>query len=253
MYWLLSRLPRNKQNGSLRRAHARAKRAVRSRRPGVEQLEARTLLAALPYGAMPDDTAEYMLGDVYVSVVFMESNPLLSPGDNNPVPQGIGAPAENWATNAIDTIAAVKSRIEQGLQWWEDTLDSVLEGTPAEGRDLLNFEIDWTHADNPVQTGYEPIARNSNDFVLWMYDFLNLVGFNQTGNFSSDIRAYNDFKRQQNEVDWAFTIFVGQDLCARRIVQQGILLRRRTDDGRPGRSPGQHVRPRSGAHVLGPG
>ena len=185
----------------------------RRRLPGFEPLESRSLLTVLPFGAMPDDTGEYMLGDVLVSVVFMESDPTISPGDNNPSPQGIGAPAENWATNTVQTIGAVKQKIQAGLDWWENTLNNVLADTPAAGRDLLNFTIDWTYADNPVRTGYEPIARTSNDFVLWMYDFLNLVGFNQTGNFSTDIRAYNNFKRDgvTQDYDWAFTIFVVND------------------------------------------
>jgi hypothetical protein len=162
---------------------------------------------------MPDDTGEFMLGDVYVNVVFMESDPSLSPGDNNPSPQGRGSPAENWATNSIETIANVKQKIQDGLNWWEQTLTNVLAGTPAAGRDLLDFTVNWTHANNPVHTGYEPIARTSNDFTLWMYDFLNLVGFNQTGNFSTDIRAYNNFSRHQadKDYDWAFTIFVVND------------------------------------------
>ena len=72
---------------------------------------------------------------------------------------------------------------------------------------LLNFHINWQYADNPVHTGYEPIARISNDFMGdslnpmggqgWMYDFLHQVGFDTTGNFSTDIRAFNDYTRQQ--------------------------------------------------------
>jgi hypothetical protein len=90
------------------------------------------------------------------------------------------------------------------LNWWKDTLDQL----PNVRDGLLNFSIDFTHADTPVPTGYEPISRISNDFSLWMYDFLNRVGFNQTGNFSTDIRAFNNFQRQQVGADWAFTIFV---------------------------------------------
>jgi hypothetical protein len=167
----------------------------------VELLEDRALLAALPFGAMPDDTGEYMLGDVHVTVVLMESDPTRAPHDNLPAPQGISAPAENWTTDAI---GAIKSKVEAGMQWWVDTLDAL----PNVRDGLLSFTYDWTHADNPVQTGYEPIARKSNDFALWMYDFLSVVGFNQTGNFSSDIRAFNNFQRLQADADWAFTIFV---------------------------------------------
>ena len=42
--------------------------SARRRVAGLEQLENRSLLAVLPHGAMPDDTGEYMLGDVRVNV-----------------------------------------------------------------------------------------------------------------------------------------------------------------------------------------
>jgi hypothetical protein len=212
MNWFLSLHPGGKSRAGQRAKATSSNRAKRSaarlRKPHLESLETRSLMAALPFGAMPDDTGEYMLGDVFVSVVLLESDPALSPSDNSPQPQGIGAPAEDWASNTLNTIAAVKQKVQDGLDYWEDTLDGVLAGTPSAGRDLLNFTVDWTFADNPLHTGYEPIARQSNDFVLWMYDFLNVVGFNQTGNFSSDIRAYNNFRREQSGSDWAFTIFV---------------------------------------------
>jgi hypothetical protein len=194
--------------------HLRARRSTRALR--VEKLEDRRLLATYtyPYGAQPYDTGEFMLGDVAVNVVFMESNPELAPYDNNlatdPLHPGRGAPSENWTSQAI---AQVKANVTAGLQWWKDTLYSMFPTAPA---NLLNFQINWQHADNPVQTGYEPIARVSDDFYVpsstpqrgWLYDFLTEVGFDYTGNFSSDIRSYNDYTRQTAGADWAFTIFV---------------------------------------------
>ena len=44
----------------------------------------------------------------------------------------------------------------------------------------------------PVHTGYEPITRTSQEFGNWVYDFLGSVGFTQTGNFLTDLRAYNN-------------------------------------------------------------
>jgi len=150
------------------------------------------MLASLPYGAMPDDTAEYMLGNVYVNVVFMESDSSLSPFDSS---------TENW-TQAHRT--ETKQKIQDGLKWWQDTLaaqNSVHTGQ-------LNFVVDYQFADNPVHTGYEPITRRSNDFELWIYDFLDQVGYNSTRDFSRDIRAYNDAVRQSQHADWAYTLFV---------------------------------------------
>ena len=188
----------------------------RCRRLRLEWLEQRNLLASYtyPYGAQSFDTGEFMLGDIAVNVVLMESDPTLAPYDNNPVDHptnpGRGAPVENWTAGAI---AAVKANVTAGLQWWKDTLYNVFPNAPA---NLLNFHINWEHADSPVPTGYEPIARTSDEFLVfngstaggWVYDFLSYVGFDESGNFSADLRSYNDYSRQTAQTDWAFTIFV---------------------------------------------
>ena len=109
---------------------------------GPERLEQRTLFAGMPYGAMPDDTAEYMLGDVYVTVVLMESGTQTNSQNNN---------SETWTPGAI---AGVKQRVAEGLQWWEDTLATRTDNHQ------LNFQIDFTYADSPVTSTYEPITRS---------------------------------------------------------------------------------------------
>ena len=169
-----------------RKTPARPRREARSlhlhrrwRRSVLERLEDRNLLTGMPFGALPDDTAEYMLGDVYVNVVLMESNSNLAPFDVS---------TENWTASEISD---VKSRVTDGLKWWEETLDRM----PNVRDGLLKFTIDWTHADNPVSTGYEPITRQSQEFPLWVYDFLGSVGFAQSGNFLTDLRAYNNAQR----------------------------------------------------------
>ena len=61
---------------SFRRKPTSRRRAAQSApfRPQVEKLESRRLLATLPYGALPEETAEFMLGRAAVTVVFLESN-----------------------------------------------------------------------------------------------------------------------------------------------------------------------------------
>ena len=141
---------------------------------------------------MPDDTGEYMLGDVLVSVVLMESNPALSPFDPS---------TENWTPGLI---ADVKARIAEGLNWWSQSLDAL-----ANVRDgLLTYTIDWTYADNPVQTGFEPISHPSTDFSLWVQDFLATAGFTQGSDFLTNIRAFNNAQRIAHQKHWGFTIFV---------------------------------------------
>ena len=55
---------------------------------GLELLEPRMLLSVVPLGALPQDTGEYMLGDVAVSLVLMESA-----GTEN---------SEDWTSDSID-------------------------------------------------------------------------------------------------------------------------------------------------------
>src|SRR5262245_44493754 len=106
--------PRSTGNFPHRAASTRRMRKdSQRRRMLLERLEDRSLLASLPLGAMPDDTGEYMLGDVLVSVVLMESNSSLSPFD---------ASTENWTPGLI---ASVKSQIEEGLNWWSQSLDAM--------------------------------------------------------------------------------------------------------------------------------
>jgi len=183
-------------------------RSPQRRRLFVEALETRQLLASVPYGAMPDDTGEYLLGDVVVTVVLMDSNSSLAPRDPST--------ESNWSSQEIQD---VKTKVEAGFDWWKSLLAQKSVAMAAD----LNFHVDYTYADTPVQTGYEPINRISNDFYIasasgppngWMYDFLKQVGYTQTGDFSSDLRAYNNARRlagtaaHPGPADWAFTIFV---------------------------------------------
>src|SRR5688572_16677429 len=187
------------QKGRVRgpRAAAGNKKSLRStlrRRLLLEALETRALLTyAPPFGAMPDDTGEFMLGDVVVNVVLMESDPGLAPHDNSPT--GHNFPEENWDGSFADnSIANVKAKVEAGVEWWKETL---LEMFPAAPEDLLTFHFDWEYADDPVLTGYEPIARESSDFYQdslspsggdgWMGDFFEHVGFDLSNNFSANI------------------------------------------------------------------
>ena len=153
------------------------------------------MLSVAPFGAAPDDTGEFMLGDVLVTVVLMESSEKISEVNPN---------TENW-TPAL--IAAAKQKAEIGIKWWEQTLATQFPNSPHH----LQFHFDFTYADNPVLTDYEPIHLPSTSFAFWMYDFLNLVGYNQTGNFTDDIRAFNHSQRLAHGTDWAFTVFVVND------------------------------------------
>ncbi|MCL4201297.1 MAG: dockerin type I repeat-containing protein [Pirellulaceae bacterium] len=182
-------------------------RAGRCAALGVERLEDRRLLTSVPYGALPVDTGEFMLGDVLVTVVLMESSDQISSVNPN---------TENWRP---ETIGAAKSKVVEGMQWWEQTLATQFPNNTAP----LKFHFDFTYADAPVVTNFEPIANPSTYFADhfdpvtatvrqgWIKDFLNLVGHNTTGDFSRDIRAFNHQQRLAHATEWAFTVFVVND------------------------------------------
>ncbi len=164
---------------------ARLKR--KSRRLVVEACEPRRVFAGLPFGALPQDTGEFMLGRVAVTPVFLESN-----GQQD-------ANTENWNSALIQQTL---QNVQTGANWWVDLL--------AEQNSVhsLEFVFDNTYATNPVATRYEPISRPSNDYALWVEEFL--VGVGQTGSTSLEMnmRAFNNAQRQKLSADWAFTIFV---------------------------------------------
>ena len=63
----------------LRNLKRKSKREIYSRHPKTrrlqgEHLEDRALLTAVPLGALPTDTGEFLLGRVAVTPVFFESN-----------------------------------------------------------------------------------------------------------------------------------------------------------------------------------
>jgi hypothetical protein len=153
----------------------------------LELMEPRVLLSSVPFGADYRDNSEFMIGTVHVSVVLLESN------------GAVDANSENWSTTQIQK---VQQQITAGVQWWEQMF--TLQGTSHE----LSFQIDFTYANSPVQTSYEPITRNWQDQTLWIGEFLQQVGFKQTSSIFTDMRNWNHAQRQANDANWAFTVFV---------------------------------------------
>lgn len=143
-------------------------------------------MAGLPYGALPQDTAEFMLGKVAVTPVFLEST------------GGLDASTENWTPQLIQSTLQT---VQAGVNWWADTLD-VQQSVHS-----LDFVFDTTYATNPAPTRYEPINRVSNEYAQWVPEFLAGAGFN-TGNIETDMRAFNNSQRLKMGADWAYTIFV---------------------------------------------
>ncbi|MCA9129320.1 MAG: hypothetical protein KDB22_19675 [Planctomycetales bacterium] len=164
----------------------RARRKKPHHRLQFESLEQRRVLAALPYGASEQDLGEFMLGSVAVTPVFLESNGQLDPS------------SENWSASHIDEVLG---KINEGLDWWVDTLAT--KSTIHE----LSFVVDTTFATTPAETIYEPISRRSNDYSLYVTEFLTSQGFS-SGNLESNIRSFNQAQREKLGTDWSYTMFV---------------------------------------------
>jgi hypothetical protein len=158
-----------------------------TRQPRLEVLETRQLFASLPFGALPADTGEFMLGRIAVTPVLLESDGSI---DQNQY---------DWSSAQIQEVLA---NLQVGLQWWDDLLQ-----TKTTVHDL-EWVIDNQFAVDPVESGYEPISRVSNDYRFWVREFLDGQGYNATGSIDADMRLFNDAQRQRLGTDWSFTIFV---------------------------------------------
>ncbi|XZE55421.1 dockerin type I domain-containing protein [Planctomycetaceae bacterium SH139] len=160
----------------------------RRRRLRMEMLEGRQLLSAIPLGAMPMDTAEFMLGTVAVTPVLLESNGLV---DSN---------TENWTAEEIDQVLA---NVAEGMQWWVDTLATF------DTNHALEFIIDDSFATTPVETPFEPISRRSDSYVQYVGRFLTDQGYDgDSVTLEEAMRSFNHSQREKLDTNWSFTIFV---------------------------------------------
>ncbi|MEM8735384.1 MAG: dockerin type I domain-containing protein [Planctomycetota bacterium] len=176
----------SKQRERVRRAKNASVAGDLRRSLRVESLEERRVFTAVPYGANALDTGEFLLGDVSVTPVFLESNGTFD------------ASTEDWNELSKQSVLA---NIDEGLQWWEDTLDNL--NTVHD----LNFSVDTTFADTPFETRYEGISRRSNDYALYVREFLDAQGYT-TGNLEIDMRNFNHDQRLAHNTQWAFTMII---------------------------------------------
>jgi hypothetical protein len=150
-------------------------------------------LGAAPYGATFVDTSEFMIGDVWVNLVLLESDGSIDPS------------TEDWTAAEINE---VKAEVQEGLTWWQDTFHNVMAVAPVHD---LTFHLDFTYADNPIPTGYEPISRPARGIVdegLWIDDALDHLGYNSPAGYLADVYQWNHDQRIAHNVEWAYTVFV---------------------------------------------
>jgi hypothetical protein len=150
-----------------------------------EKLTNEIPVQTLPYGAGFYDTSEYMIGDVAVGIVFLESN------------GSIDESTEDWTT---DEESNVVSEIQAGLNWWAER----------ETNAKLTFTYDIHYK---VPTPYEPITRSGPTGSpigesLWITNAMTNLGYTNSPYYFNNVYDYNNAIRRSLNTDWAFTIFV---------------------------------------------
>ncbi|TWT73240.1 Dockerin type I repeat protein [Allorhodopirellula solitaria] len=145
------------------------------------------MAAGLPLGATPHDTAEFMLGTVTVTPIFLQSDGSI---DNS---------SQSWTPDEIDSVL---ENITDGANWWSDLLDTL------DSVHTLEFTIDDTYARNPVETGYEPIDQPSNSYNQYVGEFLDTVGVDPSLQLDDGMLAFNHSQREKFGTDWAFSVFI---------------------------------------------
>ena len=171
--------------------YRRAERGLSRRRlVGFETLDVRRLMAAdVPFGAAVQDTAEFLLGRVAVTPIFLESN-----GQTD-------TETQNWTQEEIDEVLAT---LTDGINWWSRALDKL------DTVHTLDFVIDDRFAKDPFETSYEAIDRNSDDVLLPVSEFLVAQGVvdDPETSVGDAMFAFNHGQRLALETDWSISIVV---------------------------------------------
>lgn len=165
------------------------RRRKATRRPlTLQPLETRRVMAAgIPVGATTSDTAEFFLGRIAVTPIFLDSN-----GQTD-------TKTQNWTAGEID---AVMQEITVGLNWWTEALDRL------DTVHSLEFVIDDTFANAPFEIPIEPIDRTSNNYSAYVGQFLDEMGIPSSLSLDDGMFAYNNSQRETHDTDWAFSLFI---------------------------------------------
>lgn len=136
-------------------------------------------------GAPPSDqTSTFMIGSTAIRVIFVQSTGALKT-------------EPDWT---LLQMSQVTSEIQEGLNWWQT---KYLGTMPALSFNLLPSTIGTTN--------YEPIDLPASSKDLWISEIMNSL--EQTGaDYSAKVRNYDNTLRSGSGTDWAFTIFVVNDV-----------------------------------------
>ncbi|MBP8059599.1 MAG: hypothetical protein KA314_27490 [Chloroflexi bacterium] len=163
----------------------------------IRELEANITMEKGILGWEPgwSQTSDFMIGTVAVSVILPSCN-----GQIDPCSQG------GWSSSEVNLVL---SEVQNALNWWEARATDA--GTS------VDFHI-VTGSPLIVPTNYEPIDRPGGgaslcgEEGLWIDNVMANLGYNDYppgGNsYLLEVREYDNELRNQNNTDWAFTIFV---------------------------------------------
>jgi hypothetical protein len=126
------------------------------------------------------ETSEYLIGDVAVGIIFLESNGTIDPS------------TEDWTS---DREQLVINEITTGLNWLENQNPNA----------SVNFIFDIHYR---VPTSYEPISHSSGGRgAVWIDDAMAYLGYSPAP-FDTRIRDYANDLRNTLGTDWAFVMFI---------------------------------------------
>ncbi|MFQ6089593.1 MAG: hypothetical protein ACE5K0_11940, partial [Candidatus Methanofastidiosia archaeon] len=132
-----------------------------------------------PYGAGLNDTSEYMMGVISVTIIFPESNGTLDPE------------TEDWTSSEESNVT---SEVTAAMNWWG----------ARDSRADLSFIYHFYYSQ---ETSYEPISRSSWDEGLWIEEIMGNLGYN-SGDYFDRIYEYLSDTIDSDGSDWGFVIFV---------------------------------------------
>ncbi|MCD6327713.1 hypothetical protein J7M28_09180 [bacterium] len=158
----------------------------------------RSKLLSGPLSRGPNDTSEFMLGNVAVAIILPESD------------GSIDTESEDWtnvdvANGITDRPQKVRDEILASLNWWV-----LRETEQRSGPPLLSFTIDPSSPRVRI-TGYEPISRSSLDEYIWVSEIMTQMGYT-TGSAWQKVRQFDLDLIADLGADWAFTVFVYDSL-----------------------------------------
>ena len=139
------------------------------------EFEASDILLGQP---SPLETSEYLYGDISVAIILPESNGTIDPE------------TEDWTQEEKDNVYA---EIEEGLNWW------IINKHPL-------AEFSFTVHQYELETSYEPITRWSSDPSCFN-ELMGQLGYTDE-DLITNVRSFDNDLRNQDNTDWAFTIFV---------------------------------------------